>query len=119
MHDEGWGHCDFKPKQVRVTLGPDGTTIDKYKLVDAGSWTPFSGTSTCKLPTVHPSLWLLHLPSLAQDYLWCVVPQQASKRPQQHYQLVPQGSCSNDGVQVPALSGQQTWLLPCHTPRQR
>ncbi|KAL3161729.1 hypothetical protein ABBQ38_008826 [Trebouxia sp. C0009 RCD-2024] len=44
MHADGWGHCDFKGGQVRVSLGQDGTTIEQYKLVDAGSCTPFTGT---------------------------------------------------------------------------
>ena len=41
MHAVCWGHCDFKPKQVHVKLGKAGS-LDQYKLVDAGSRTPFS-----------------------------------------------------------------------------
>ena len=41
MHAKGWGHCDFKPEQVRVTLSQDG--FASCKVVDVGSSTSFKG----------------------------------------------------------------------------
>lgn len=52
MHTQGWGHCDFKPEQVRVTLGESGKSFHSYKLVDAGSWTPFTGKPACQPPCI-------------------------------------------------------------------
>lgn len=47
MHTQGWGHCDFKPQQVRVSLSESGKSFHRYKLVDAGSCTSFTGKHPC------------------------------------------------------------------------
>lgn len=48
MHTQGWGHCDFKPQQVRVSLSESGKSFHGYKLVDAGSCTSFTGKHPCQ-----------------------------------------------------------------------